>query len=105
MIRDLPEGLPKNWPVDVTFEYASSGRLTVSAVVPGTHQAAMLDLERAVGMSDDGIARWKQPIGAAAGFDEFETMVQDVLQLSAGGAGAAGPSAGAAVELPPNPPP
>ena len=35
-------------------------------------------------MSDDGIARWKQPIGAAAGFDEFEAMVQDVLQLSAG---------------------
>ena len=75
VIRDLPEGLPKNWPVEVTFEYGANGRLTVQAVVPGTHQGATLDLERAVGMSSDGIARWKQPIAAAAGFDAFESMV------------------------------
>ena len=37
-------------------------------------------------MSNDGIARWKQPIGAAAGFDAFESMVQEVLQLSAAAA-------------------
>jgi len=80
VIRDLPEGLPKNWPVDVTFEYAANGRLTVSAMVPGTHQSAALDLERAVGMSQDGIARWKQPIGEAAGFDAFGSMVQEVMQ-------------------------
>ncbi len=96
VIRNLPEGLPKNWPVDVTFEYASSGRLTVSALVPGTHQGATLDLERAVGMSDDSIARWKQPIGAAAGFDDFEAMVQDVLQLSAGGGAETAPQPTAA---------
>ncbi|MFI5382090.1 MAG: Hsp70 family protein [Tepidisphaerales bacterium] len=83
VIRDLPEDLPKNWPVDVTFEYAANGRLTVEAIVPGTHQSAVLELERAVGMSHDGIARWKQPVGAAAGFNEFDSMVQQALQLSA----------------------
>ena len=83
VIRNLPEGLPKNWPVEVTFKYGANGRLSVQAVVPGTHQGATLDLERAVGMSNDGIAHWKQPITAAAGFNAFESMVQEVLQLAA----------------------
>ena len=83
VIHGLPEGLPKNWPVDVTFEYGANGRLTVRAIVPGTQQGAMLNLERAVGMSSDGIARWKKTIDAAAGFDAFESMVQEVLDSSA----------------------
>lgn len=83
VVRDLPEGLPQNWPVEVTFEYGANGRLMVQAVVPGTHQSATLDLERAVGMSNDGIAHWRKPVMAAAGFDDFELMVQDVMEHSA----------------------
>ena len=82
VIHGLPEGLPKNWPVEVTFEYGANGRLTVRAVVPGTQQGATLNLERAVGMSSDGIARWKKTIDAAAGFDAFESMVEEVLDSS-----------------------
>ncbi len=83
VIHDLPEGLPKNWPVEVTFQYGTNGRLKVHAAVPGTHHATTLDLERAVGMSNEGIARWKQPVGAAAGFDSFESMVQDAIKVAA----------------------
>ncbi len=83
VIRDLPEGLPKNWPIEVTFEYAENGRLTVKAVAPGTHQDATLDMERSVGISREGVARWKQPIDEAAGFDAFESMVQEVMEPSA----------------------
>ena len=36
VVRDLPSGLPKGWPVEVTFEYAANGRLAVDALVPGT---------------------------------------------------------------------
>jgi molecular chaperone DnaK len=79
VVRNLPEGLPKNWPVEITFEYAANGRLTVRAVVPGTEQGATLDLERALGMSSDSVAHWKQPIDSAAGFRAFESMVDDVL--------------------------
>jgi molecular chaperone DnaK len=85
VIRDLPEGLPKNWPIEVAFQYASSGRLTVSATVPGTHHGATLELERASGMSNEGIARWKRPIGEAAGFDQFESLVEEVLAMSVDG--------------------
>jgi hypothetical protein len=52
-------------------------------VVPGTNHEAKLDLERSAGMSREGIEHWKQPIGAAAGFNSFESMVQDVLGLDA----------------------
>ena len=79
VVRDLPHGLPKNWPVDIAFEYGANGRLTVDAKVPGTEQGATLDLERAMSLSDEGIARWKRPVGEAAGFDAFEAMVEDVL--------------------------
>ena len=80
VIHQLPEGLPKKWPVEVAFEYGANGRLTGRAVVPGTEQGATLDLERAVGMSDDGIARGKPTIDAAPGFDAFESVVREVLQ-------------------------
>ncbi len=88
VIRNLPAGLPKNWPVEVTFEYAANGRLTVKAIVPGTDQSTTLDIERAVGLSNAGIDRWKKPIAAAAGFDAFEEMVQEVMEMSDGQGGA-----------------
>ena len=56
VVRDLPAGLPKGWPVEVTFEYGTNGRLSVRPMVPGTHQQAELELERDVGLSSDGIA-------------------------------------------------
>jgi molecular chaperone DnaK len=84
-IRDLPAGLPKGWPIEVTFEYGANGRLNVRAVVPGTHHAAALDLERSSGMSSAGVSRWKNPVGSAAGFADFERLVQEALAAPDGG--------------------
>lgn len=83
VIRHLPAGLTKGWPVDVTFEYGSNGCLSVHAIVPGTGQEATLDLERNAGMSREGIEQWKKPIDAAGGFDSFESMVEDLLGVIA----------------------
>jgi len=91
VIRDLPPGLPKGWPVDVTFEYASNGRLTVKAEVSGTSRQVALDMERDVGLSNDGIAHWKQAVAGQSGFDAFETLLTDVLNLAAPGVKAALP--------------
>ncbi|NQU25205.1 MAG: Hsp70 family protein [Candidatus Nealsonbacteria bacterium] len=85
VIRDIPSGLPKGWPIEVTFEYGTNSRLNVRAMVPGTHQEAKLSLERSVGLSNEGIARWTRPVVSSAGFDAFEEMVQDVLEVPAGG--------------------
>jgi molecular chaperone DnaK len=79
VIRDLPVGLPKGWPVEVTFAYGANGRLSVRGVVPGTSREVTLELERDIGLSREGISRWKQAVDSAAGFDRFEAMVQEVL--------------------------
>jgi molecular chaperone DnaK len=100
VVRDLPAGLPKGWPVEVTFEYGANSRLTVHALVPGTQHQARLELERDVGLSGSGIQRWRDPVTAAAGISIFvSTAVLDapaapvaggsnVLSASASGSGA-----------------
>jgi hypothetical protein len=82
VVRDLPGGLPKGWPVEVTFEYGINGRLAVDALVPGTQHHARLELERQRGLSNEGLSRWKQPVNDAGGFDTFELAIQDVLQAT-----------------------
>ena len=79
VVRDLPSGLPKGWPVEVTFEYGSNGRLAVDALVPGTQHRARLELLRETGLSNEGLSRWKQPVSAAGGFNTFESAAEDVL--------------------------
>jgi hypothetical protein len=92
VIRDLPAGLPKQWPVEVTFAYGTNGRLGVRGVVPGTHREVTLELERDVGLSREGISRWKQAVDSAAGFDRFEALVQEVLRVPAAASGAVLPA-------------
>ncbi len=82
VVRDLPTGLPKGWPVEVTFEYGANGRLAVEALVPGTQHQARLELVRETGLSNEGLTRWKQPVSAAGGFNTFESAAQDVLQAA-----------------------
>ena len=90
VIRELPGGLPKGWPIEVTFEYGANGRLSVRAAVPGTEQNASLQMQRAVGLSHEKIDGWKDPIASLAGFDAFEAMVMDVMDVP-GAATTAGP--------------
>ena len=85
VIHDLPEGLPRNWPVEVIFEYGTNGRLKVEAVVPGTQKAAMIELERAVGMSNERMAQWEVLIGEAAGVDAFALATDRAVQAQPAG--------------------
>jgi len=80
-IHDLPEGLPQGWPVEVTFQYETNGRLNVHAVVPGTSREVTLELERNVGLSRAGIAGWKQVVSSSAGFDAFGQVLEEVLGI------------------------
>jgi molecular chaperone DnaK (HSP70) len=77
VIRDLPGGLPTAWPVEVTFQYGSSGRLNVWAVVGGIQRPAVVDVERAAVLSDDAIARWKRRIADGPGLDAFASLDQE----------------------------
>ncbi len=104
VLRDLPAGLPKGWPVEVTFEYGTNGRLSVRAVVPGTQREVQLELERDRGYTSEGIARWRQVMAGSPGFGDFERLLQEMLQggpAQAGLGGAGG--AWVATPLPPEP--
>lgn len=81
-IRDLPAGLGKGWPVEVTFEYGINGRLSVRASVTGTLRDSVLELERERGLSRDGLARWKQTVLSAGGFGGYETARAEVQRTA-----------------------
>jgi len=80
VIRDLPPGLPKGWPVEVTFEYAANGRLEVRGVVPGTDRETRLEIERDSGLSRDGVVGWKEAVVSQAGFASFASRSDDALK-------------------------
>jgi molecular chaperone DnaK len=80
VIRNLPEHLPKGWPVEVTYEYLTNGRLDVKAKIPGTSRQVELELQREQSLTSERIGRWKSVVAEAKGFDAFEGMLDDVLQ-------------------------
>jgi molecular chaperone DnaK len=60
VIRDLPPGLAKGTRVDVIFEYAANGRLSVKASIPQVQKTAQIDIERATGLSAETVDAWSQ---------------------------------------------
>jgi molecular chaperone DnaK len=58
VIQDLPPGLPGGTPVEVVFEYADNGRLTVKAHLPKAKRAAVLTIQRESGLSDTMLHDW-----------------------------------------------
>ena len=83
-LRDLPPGLPASWPVEITYEYETNGRLNVSAVVPGTNRDVKLQLEREGSLSDERLARWKQVVSNEGGLDLFAEIIAEELNLPKG---------------------
>jgi len=64
VVRDLPSGLPQGTPVDVQFDYAANGRLTVTAALPNLNRAATLVIERASGLTDDDLNAWTEHLAS-----------------------------------------
>ena len=86
VVRDLPPDLPQGWPIEITFEYGTNGRLHVTAVVPGKDRQVDLDVERDGGLSGQRAEEWKGAVEASSseGFDAFESILDDVLGLDPG---------------------
>jgi hypothetical protein len=58
--------LPAKTSVEVRFQYLENGRLTVEAHLPKTKSQAMLEIERAAGLSSEKMASWKEWLEAGA---------------------------------------
>ena len=70
VVTDLLPDLPAKTPVEVTFNYTASGRLIVSARLPGTSCKATTTIHRASGMSEEQLDQWQERIDAGNLFDE-----------------------------------
>jgi molecular chaperone DnaK len=79
VIRNLPPNLPQGSPVQVTFEYGSNGRLSVTARMVWTNQEVHLELERAASMSLDRMRTWKQVVDSGGSLEQFEELVEAEL--------------------------
>jgi molecular chaperone DnaK len=73
-LRDLPADMSEEWPVDVTYEYSQSGRLSVEAKVCYTDCSVHLETVRPAGVSKLHIAQWKKAVTALAGFPVYRNV-------------------------------
>ena len=81
VLKHLPGNIPQGYPIDVTYQYGTNGRLSVRAKMPATTQELRIELEREHSMSDKRVARWKQVFATNRGFNSFEEALEEVLQV------------------------
>jgi molecular chaperone DnaK len=89
VIRDLPSHLPQGSPVDVTYEYTTSGRLQVQAKVRALDRQASLELERDAALSEQRVKQWKRVLnassgaagGVANGLNAFESLIEETVKV------------------------
>jgi len=67
VIGDLPPDLSDQWPIDVTFSFSVSGRLTVDARIRYTERHVQLVTVRLGGVSQFRVARWKEALASQGG--------------------------------------
>jgi molecular chaperone DnaK len=60
IIHDLPPNLPAGWPVEVRFEYAENGRLTVKGKLSGHETVVTTEFIRDNSLSDDDLMLWAE---------------------------------------------
>ncbi|MBI1313869.1 Hsp70 family protein [bacterium] len=59
VVSGLPPHLPAKTPVEVTFRYSTSGRISVSAFLPSVDKHAELTIERASGLPAEQFSYWQ----------------------------------------------
>ncbi len=105
LVDDLPAETPKGTSVDVQFDYAQDGRLTVSAQLPSIDCQATLTLNRAAGLSDEMLKKWRGRIQSGLGDPEPSESSEAEPETSSDSGQFALESPPPPVDLPPVAPP
>ena len=102
IISQLPPNLPAGRSVDVTFEYASSGRLHVRAeMTDGGHQVA-LEVQRTLTFADQWVDMWAAIVRSARGVGDLDDAARSsILESQATDKASNGVSLGTAEPSPP----
>ncbi|MFT5526416.1 MAG: molecular chaperone DnaK [Pirellulaceae bacterium] len=61
-VRDLPDNLPAQTPIEVRFKYEENGRLTVTVQVGGSDNALRHEIARENSLTQDQLDSWRQYI-------------------------------------------
>ena len=77
IVHPLPADLPKNTPVEVTFEYLPDGRLNVQAALPDSDAAANIEIQRASGFTEEQIANWTAKLSDGIKLEELIAETKD----------------------------
>jgi len=84
VIRDLPGGLPKNWPVEVRYQCTSEGRLQVQALLQKSGEALSVEWQREGALGEDRVADWRKVLGGEVGLRAIHAqLVLDQEKLPA----------------------
>ncbi len=59
-VRDLPENLPAQTPIDVRFHYKPNGRLKVGVNIPGTERQVNTEIVRENSISKEHMDAWRK---------------------------------------------
>jgi molecular chaperone DnaK len=72
VIRDLPDGLPKNWPIEVDYRYNQEGRLQVQARMQKSGEALVTQWQRDGALNEEQVADWKKVLCGPPGLTAIQ---------------------------------
>jgi molecular chaperone DnaK len=70
VVRDLPQDLPAQTPIDVRFRYLENGRLTIMVNVQGTENELKHEITRENSLTTEQLESWSQYISAVSSGSE-----------------------------------
>jgi molecular chaperone DnaK len=75
VIRDLPAGLPKNWPIEVSYQYTPDGRLQVQAQMQKSGEPLTVQWQREGALGENQVADWKKVLSGEQGLTAIHAQL------------------------------
>ena len=88
VVRDLPPGLPAQTPVEVRFQYAQNGRLTVQVCIPGTKTNLRYDIQRENSLTPEQLNQWRERVTGLPAVIRESSSESQTTRLVDGGSSA-----------------
>ncbi len=84
VVRDLPQDLPAETPIEVRFAYQENGRLTIQVAVAGSSRELKHEISRANSLSQEQLDAWRQYITGAGSVAETPEVTDEYKPIEGG---------------------
>jgi molecular chaperone DnaK len=75
VVKDLPANLPAGYPIEITYEYATNGRLHVHASVPDTGRELDIEIDRGARLPDEWISEWRNVVSNDSPWSKYKSLL------------------------------